>query len=126
MQRQDTISRILCPPLREAVGRIINHTVYPLEEIRLRVNRPAMAYAGQKKLFLTPQGRLSDNEDEGIQVTSAMLEKTLELMSNYSLYAYEQELKNGYITLEGDIGSACAEKLWRTATRSKPFDLYRV
>ena len=101
MQKQDTISRILCPPLREAAGRMINHTVYPLEEIRLRVNRPAMAYAGRKKMFLTSQGRLSDSEDEGIQVTSAMLEKTLELMSNYSLYAYEQELKNGYITLEG-------------------------
>ena len=34
-------------------------------------------------------------------ITKEEIRETMEYISNYSLYAYEQELKQGFITIEG-------------------------
>lgn len=61
-----------------------------IEEIRIRVNKPIIVYCNKCENVL--EGEIPSSND-------IML--TLELMSDYSLYALEEELKNGYITLQG-------------------------
>lgn len=59
-----------------------------LQEIRLRTGKPlTVLYKGKEKL-------LTKVEQEDIR-------ETLEYISNYSLYAYENELRQGFITIEG-------------------------
>lgn len=59
-----------------------------LQEIRLRTGKPlTVLYKGKEK-FLT-------------KVEQEDLRETLEYISNYSLYAYENELRQGFITIEG-------------------------
>lgn len=59
-----------------------------LQEIRLRIGKPlTVLYKGKEK-FLT-------------KVEQEDLRETLEYISNYSLYAYENELRQGFITIEG-------------------------
>lgn len=63
-----------------------------LEEIRIRVGQPIE--------FLYSKG--SRYLEEGIyRVTMQDVAEMVNYISNYSLYAYKEELKQGYITLEG-------------------------
>ena len=66
-----------------------------LYEIRLRVGRPLFLTYDGGECFLRQKG------EEPYLVTREDLKETLEYISGYSLYAYEQEMKQGYITIEG-------------------------
>jgi len=60
-----------------------------LQEIRLRAGYPViLLYAGKEKILTA-------------KVTERSIRETLDYVSNYSLYAYENELKQGFITIEG-------------------------
>lgn len=72
-----------------------------IEEIRLRINKPIIIYNCSKEYTVTKYGSLSTNIKEGYIITQMDLSKTIELISNFSLYAFENELKSGYITLPG-------------------------
>ena len=60
-----------------------------LQEIRLRTGYPViLLYGGKEKIL-------------HINATERNIRETLDYVSNYSLYAYENELKQGFITIEG-------------------------
>ena len=73
----------------KAILESMNIRFENLQEIRIRIGQPI--------IFLC-QGR------EIISSTVAnenLLRETMNYVSNYSLYAYEHELKQGFITVEG-------------------------
>ena len=66
-----------------------------LQEIRLREEKPiTIVYEGREKFLL-------GENDNSIVVRGRDIQETLDYISNYSLYAYENELRQGFITLEG-------------------------
>ncbi len=65
-----------------------------LTEIRLRINRPIVLAYGLNECVL-----YSDNIHYLVKEDD--IRTTLDLISNYSLYAYENELRQGYITIKG-------------------------
>ena len=73
----------------QSVLRLDNLQFDYLQEIRLRVGRPViLLYMGKEKIL-------------PVKVTERGIRETLDYVSNYSLYAYENELKQGFITIEG-------------------------
>ena len=60
-----------------------------LQEIRLRIGHPLILFYRGKEMV------------QRQTVTESMIRETLDYVSNYSLYAYENELKQGFITVEG-------------------------
>ena len=60
-----------------------------LQEIRLRVGYPIILFYKNKEQILPIKG------------TERFVQETLDYASNYSLYAYENELRQGFITIEG-------------------------
>jgi stage III sporulation protein AA len=72
-----------------------------LEEIRIRENRPLeIVYKGQYG-FVTPQGKITMNSKDAIHPTREDCAKLLDLLTNHSVYSYEEELKRGFITIAG-------------------------
>lgn len=72
-----------------------------VEEIRLRLGRPlAINYDG-KDSFIKNNGILTDNAYESYIVNEKNIKNTFQLISNYSIYAFEEELRNGFITIRG-------------------------
>ena len=61
-----------------------------MREIRLRCGRPAFA-----------QGKDGQIQKLTEEITAADLRETVSLLSAYSLYAFEEELKQGYLTVAG-------------------------
>lgn len=72
-----------------------------LQEIRLRINGPLlMVYRGEE-YFLGAKGGLCKDPGQAFRVCRRCLQETLEYLSSYSLYAYEEEVRQGYLTLQG-------------------------
>lgn len=66
-----------------------------LYEIRLRVGRPLFLTFDGGECFLRQKGQ------EPYLVTREDLKETLEYVSGYSLYAYEDELRQGFLSVQG-------------------------
>lgn len=62
------------------------------EEIRLRCSQPITVRCGSELFYPREGGYMPTRED---------LEVTLSKMSRYSVYAFNEEIKQGYITLSG-------------------------
>lgn len=72
-----------------------------LQELRLRINEPfILLYAGNE-YFMSESGILLRQAKEGYVVTANDVKETLEYISNFSLYAYEDEIRQGFITVQG-------------------------
>lgn len=79
-----------------------------LQEIRLRTGQPLILIYRDREVFPMQDGKPYRVQEED-------LKETLEYVSNYSLYAYEQEMRQGFITMEGGhrvgmTGQAIMEK----------------
>ena len=72
-----------------------------LEEVRLRQGLPVVLHYGTHISYLTPKGQLSPSYTGCVIATKADLIEGVELISEASLYALENEIRNGYITIEG-------------------------
>ncbi|MCI5530580.1 MAG: stage III sporulation protein AA [Blautia sp.] len=64
-------------------------------EIRLRVGRPLFLTYDGGECFLNGQG------EKQYLVTREDLKETLEYVSGYSLYAYEDEVRQGFLSVQG-------------------------
>lgn len=87
------ITKILSPTIRKLCESSVIQNEN-LTEIRLRINRPIILACGLQEYILS-----GDSND--YVVTENDIRTTLDLVSSYSLYAYENELRQGYITIKG-------------------------
>ncbi len=72
-----------------------------LQEIRLRVHAPILLRFQDGERSVSEEGRLISSVAEGYRVTPGDLKETLDYLSGYSLYAYEEELRQGFLTIQG-------------------------
>ena len=73
------------------------------EEIRIRTNRPLSIYQNSEVYFITLSCRLSKKPYDSVIVTKDDIEAATGLLCNRSIYAHENEIKDGYITLPGGL-----------------------
>ncbi len=72
-----------------------------LTEIRFRVSQPVIVLTGREEYFLSEQGDLVKNQKKSKIFTQKEGEILFRNFANFSVYALEEELKNGFITLPG-------------------------
>lgn len=86
----ETIWRALPRRVRECLPQ---EALAGVQEIRLR--------SGQPVFFRGAGGLFSPPALEGLRIGAADLRETVSLLSAYSLYAFEEEVRQGYLTIEG-------------------------
>lgn len=72
-----------------------------VSEIRLRVERPAILMEGNREVFLREDGAYTEHMEQAWHPDRQALQEIVSHLCQYSLYAYEDELRQGYITIEG-------------------------
>ncbi|MDE5891747.1 MAG: stage III sporulation protein AA, partial [Acetatifactor sp.] len=72
-----------------------------VNEIRLRMNRPAILMEGGKEFFIRKDGVYTEHMDQAWQPDRQALQEIVSHLCQYSLYAYEDELKQGFLTVAG-------------------------
>ncbi len=72
-----------------------------LMEIRLRTGSAISLIYPDGAYFVSPNGRIGKDHSGAVCAHSSDIERGLELITKSSVYAYENEIKNGFITLSG-------------------------
>lgn len=72
-----------------------------LEEIRIRLNKPLDIKINGKSHLLDKNGTTCTDKNDAYIINREPFYHTLEKISRHSLYAYKDELRSGFITIEG-------------------------
>ncbi len=100
MDKKEEILRLLPTDLRKLILKL-NINFEKLCEIRLRINKPAILVYGNKQYFITDNGLFEKLVKDTYVATKTTIKEALEYISNYSLYAFEEEIRQGFITVNG-------------------------
>jgi len=95
------IASYLAPPIKQLLLGLDEQYFSRLEEIRLRCQQPLLLKLGDRDFTITSRGRLAADLYSGYVVTREDIQRTLASISDNSLYAFEEEIKRGYITIPG-------------------------
>ncbi len=98
---QNEIILVLSMEIRQIIRKLPAIFLESVEEIRLKSGQPLMLYDSHTGWFVSKGGKLKRDKVGAYRVTQEDINRTLELMSNNSIYAIQDELKNGYITITG-------------------------
>jgi stage III sporulation protein AA len=85
-----------------------------IEEIRMRARRPLEVVTADGFAFVSPDGRPVVRPQGAYHVSEEDCLQTLNLLSHYSLYAFEEEVQRGFVTVAGGhrvglVGKAVVE-----------------
>lgn len=72
-----------------------------LQEIRLRIDKPLAVKYKVCDCFMTREGSLTEDSGQGLIISEEIINETLEYMLRYSRYAFDEEIRQGYITVNG-------------------------
>lgn len=86
MLKDEIELNIFPPKIADAVN---SYKGEKIQEIRVKINKPIILYTDKSETILS-------NE-----VTKEDFKFIIQRISNYSIYAYEEEIKQGFITLKG-------------------------
>jgi len=87
--------------IRSMIAALSRSILEKVKEIRFRQGKPLVLGLSTWDIFLSVEGRPTQQVDEAYRVTPADMERLIQLISGSSLYAFEEEFRNGFITLPG-------------------------
>ncbi len=108
---RQAIENSLCVDVRNLFQKFVSDDFFNnIEEIRLRIEKPIIIKNKKNEWSIT-NDTLTKNILSGYVVTKKNLYETFELITNYSAYAFENEIKNGFITIAGGHRIGLAGKI---------------
>lgn len=72
-----------------------------ISELRFRAEKPIIVLEAAGEFFLKADGTYTQKVDEAQKADKEMLDRIVQHNCRYSMYAYEEELRQGYITVAG-------------------------
>ncbi len=94
-----SILRVMPSVIKDKLSHLSEAEWNSLQEIRLRVGQPLLLKISGKEYGLYEKGRCE--LQWGMEINRQEITDILHYMSDFSLYALEDELRQGFITLEG-------------------------
>lgn len=70
-------------------------------ELRFRCNGPVTLLRGREEYFLHSCGGITKEQEKAYLVSVNEIREMMEYISNFSVYAYEEELRQGFLTIQG-------------------------
>lgn len=100
MGKRDEILSLFPDALKGRVEPVLKDVEH-LNEIRLGVNRPCRIIREGCEYFLSGDGMCITERNGAWQITAREIEDIVNQICNYSLYAFENELRQGFLTVQG-------------------------
>lgn len=72
-----------------------------LQEIRLRAGMPTAVWIANRESFVDLQGRIVDRPEKAARPSADELEELLKHLCRYSVYAFADEIRQGFLTVQG-------------------------
>ncbi len=109
ISRREGIIRLLSGKIRELFSCIEDFD--DIYEIRIRSGSPVIVLYRKQDYFLNREGGLTENVSDAYISTKEDISEILEYISNYSMYAFEEEIKQGFLTVLGGHRVGVAGKI---------------
>ena len=109
-KKKDEIIKLLPLDIRK-LFKFCDIEFSKLQEIRLRVNMPIMILYDSMEYFISCRGEMTKERKNGYRVSCAQIKEAMVYISNYSRYAFEEEIRQGFITVEGGHRVGVAGKI---------------
>ena len=88
--------------LSRALSHLSEKAKGEVQEIRLRINCPVVLHLGEGMYFIFKDGTLTKVAGENLLIATAdNIRNTFNKICNYSVYSYQKEIVNGFITIKG-------------------------
>ncbi|HHX56326.1 MAG TPA: stage III sporulation protein AA [Clostridiales bacterium] len=100
MKKRDELLKIFSIKIRKLLA-ILDIDFELLQEIRLRVNSPLFIIYDNRELFISEAGKITKDIKDAFYISKNEINETMEYISNYSFYAFEEEIRQGFITISG-------------------------
>lgn len=100
MGQKEELLRIFSLKVRELI-RNCDFEFEKLQEIRMRVGQPMIFCYQNRETFLSVHGEMTNCLEKAFYVNQKEIKETMEYIGNYSLYAFEDEVRQGFITIQG-------------------------
>lgn len=100
MAKQEEILRIF-PDYMKARWEKPLQRADKLEEIRLGIGRPVRFLIAGEEYFLSCRGCISKGIQDAWYMTERELDEILKNVCHYSMYAFENEIRQGFLTIPG-------------------------
>lgn len=97
---QDSLQQLF-PMNRRQFWNVVALQQDVVEEIRLRAGRPILVRKEGEEWYLDAMGEFTDKQELAEHISGEELEELLQHICNYSLYAFSDEVKQGFITVRG-------------------------
>ncbi len=91
----------LPPPIGKAIAAMQRDIWQSVEEIRLRAGRPVLMVSHLKQAFLDPDGNPTATAGAALQFSARDAALLMDLATESSAYALQEQLASGYLTLPG-------------------------
>jgi stage III sporulation protein AA len=99
--KAEELARIFPLHLRGFCQACFQGTMQP-EEIRMRIGQPILSTNGnQEQYWNATLNKLTDSPQNAYRAQEQDFSDMLAYMSNYSLYAFEEDIKGGFLTIQG-------------------------
>ncbi|HWI65293.1 MAG TPA: stage III sporulation protein AA [Symbiobacteriaceae bacterium] len=98
---EQEILSVLAPRVAGLIQAALPHLPAPLEEIRLREERPLHLVHTGGDTFIARSDGLTGDPARAAAATHDDLLRTFQLMAQGSVYAWEDEIRSGFLTLQG-------------------------
>lgn len=100
MTKKEEILKILSTKLKKILD-YADVDFEKIQELRIRTMEPFIMIYDGGEYFVSEKGDLAKNRENGYVVTPGDMKETIEYISSFSLYAYEDEIRQGFITVQG-------------------------
>lgn len=87
--------------IKELLEKVEPRLLDDIEEIRLRQGKPLMLYGGKKEYLLNQRGQVVFDYSNAYHVAAEDMKSAINLITNYSLYSFEDDIRNGFVTIDG-------------------------
>lgn len=92
----------VCPPdIAHRLERLPQGVMERVEELRFRVGQPFQLCGAELDQFLHTDQGLTGHPDEALMVTEEHVARVIQVATQSSLYAVEDELRRGFVTMPG-------------------------
>ena len=91
----------LFPDELRGIFQAVSKKQETIQEIRLRVNRPVYVMEKGLERFIDRHGMFTEQPEKAMHLTADELKHIMNHICKYSLYAYEEELRQGFLSVQG-------------------------
>lgn len=89
------------PKIKNSLMELPNEIKKEVQEICLRVNSSIVIVTSTKSFFLGSEGNLSPEDSKSFVVSQNDILETFKILCNFSIYSFQNQIKNNFITLKG-------------------------